>query len=61
MDNDFEINQAAKMLLTDIIRLNISFNEAWENYNKTWYDGSLLESDKENVLNLISNTIDSIK
>lgn len=61
MDNDFEVNQAAKMLLTDIIRLNMSFNEAWENYNEIWYDGSLLESDKENVLNLISKTIDSIK
>ncbi len=61
MDNNFEVDQAAKMLLTEIIRLNISFNEAWKSYNETWYNGDLLESDKDKVINLISKTIDDIK
>lgn len=61
MGNIFKINQAAKILLADMMRLNISFNEAWKDYNNAWYGGKLLESDKDKVMNFISETIDDIK
>lgn len=60
-NNDFEADQAAKMILSDVIKLNVSFNEAWDNYSRTWYDGKLSKSYKEETRNLINNIFDNLR
>lgn len=54
----FDIKQAAKMVLYDMIKFDIPFNKAWSNYNNEWFNNTLYESDKEKTKQLIVDVID---
>ncbi len=54
----FDIKQAAKMVLYDMIKFDIPFSRAWDNYNSEWFNNTLYESDKEKTKQLIVNVID---
>jgi hypothetical protein len=54
----FKPNQAAKMILAEMIKSNIPFNESWADYNNTWYDNTLKESDKKQVRQFILDALD---
>lgn len=54
----FKPNQAAKMILAEMIKSNITFSEAWADYNNTWYDNELKESDKKQVRQFILDALD---
>ena len=54
----FKENQAAKMILLEMIKSNIPFNEAWKDYNNTWYNNTLKESDKEQTRIFILKSLD---
>ena len=56
----FEVKQAAKMILQDMIKLDIPFNKAWDNYNNEWFDGVLYESDKDATIKLIVDILDKL-
>lgn len=58
MDKLFKANQAAKMILAEMIKSNIPFNDAWDEYNSTWYDNSLKESDRILTRKFILNALD---
>ena len=51
-------NQAAKMILAEMIKSNITFSEAWVDYNNTWYDNELKMSEKEQTRKFILDALD---
>lgn len=57
MNKDFDANTAAKMILADMLRLDISFNDAWKDYNKKWYDSSLSDLEQNETWKVITETI----
>lgn len=58
---DFKEEQAAKMILSDVIKFNISFDEAWNRYNETWYNGKLSKLNKEQTRDFILNVVNNLK
>lgn len=54
----FEVKQAAKMVLYDMIKFDIPFSKAWSNYNSEWFNGKLYESDKNATMKLILDMTD---
>lgn len=58
---DFKEDQAAKMILSDVIKFNISFDEAWNRYNETWYNGKLSKLNKEQTRDFILNVVNNFK
>ena len=61
MYRDFNSMQAAKMILSDVIKFNISFDDAWGRYNETWYNNTLSKKHKEETRNFILNVIESLQ
>lgn len=57
---DFKEDQAAKMILSDVIKFNISFDEAWSRYNETWYNGRLSKRNKEQTRDFILNVVNNL-
>ena len=47
MRDFFDVKQAAKIVLYDMIKFDIPFGKAWNNYNNEWFNNALDESDKE--------------
>ena len=58
MSDYFKPNQAAKMILAEMIKSNITFSEAWVDYNNTWYDNELKMSEKEQTRKFILDALD---
>lgn len=54
----FEASQAAKMVLADMMKFDIAFDRAWDNYNNEWYDNELKESDKTQTRKFILDSLD---
>lgn len=61
MYEDFKEDQAAKMILSDVIRFNISFDKAWDRYNETWYNKRLSKKNKDQTRDFILNIINNLK
>ena len=58
MTESFKANQAAKIILAEMMKFDIPFNKAWDGYNSEWYDNALTKSDKEQTRNFISDALD---
>lgn len=57
----FNVCQAAKMIIVDMIKLDMSFNKAWENYNNKLFNNKLTEQDKDQTCSFILDILNKQK
>lgn len=53
MKEFFNLEQAAKVIMNDMIQFNIGFDMAWANYNNEWFNNSLSEAEKDAAMDFI--------
>ena len=53
MKEFFNLEQAARIIMNDMIQFDIGFDKAWRNYNNEWFNNSLSETEKDAAMDLI--------
>lgn len=57
MKEFFELKQAAKVIMNDMIKFDIGFDRAWSNYNNEWFNNTLMEPEKEQTKQFILDVL----
>lgn len=58
--NNFEVRRVAETILINMMKFNMAFGAAWNNYNETWHNGELTAEDKEETRLFISKVFDEL-